>query len=397
MAGQRRFNNEMMTMLLWLVLTAGFAALLLHPYATYPLSLAIRRWWRGEPPITTDALPSPADPPPIDLVFCAYNEGAFIERKIENCLAISAAHPHVRIHVYSDGSTDGTNAILARYADRLRFVAGAGRQGKSVGMNMLLAGCRGSSVVFTDANVLLDSAGFAALPRYFADPSIGCLCGHLIYTNDRTSPTAAVGSFYWRLEEKIKTLESQTGSVMGADGSIFAIRRELFREVPNDIIDDYFTSFSILCDGWRLVRAPELRAYERSAERQGEEFRRKVRIACRSFNAHRLLWPRLRQLPAWDLYKYLSHKLVRWFSALWLGLGLVTSLAFIASIGWLLPGLASGFVVALAMIAGVRFAKIRALQAVFDIFVAYLATGYGIWRSLRGDRFRTWEAAATAR
>jgi len=381
-------------MLIWLFATAFFILLLFHPYTTYPLSLVLVRRLKGEQPIRPMARSTPHS---VDLVFCAYNEAASIEKKIENCLAIIDRYPQLRVHVFSDGSTDGTAAIVARYADRLRFVAGERRSGKSNGMNTLLAGCRGELTIFTDANVLLDVEGLACLDHYFSDPAIGCICGHLIYVNPDESSTASVGSVYWKIEEKIKDLEQSTGSVMGADGSIFAIRRELFRDVPQDIIDDYFTSFSILCDGKRIGRAPELRAYERSAKERGEEFRRKMRIACRSFNAHRLLWPRLRRLPTLELYKYVSHKLVRWFSIVWLVLAFLAGLAFTHSLGLLSVAVVLAVLSGLIVVAGALWVRIRALQAVLDILTAYVATGYGIWQSLRGERFQTWEAAGTAR
>src|SRR6185295_2273749 len=113
--------------------------------------------------------------------------------------------------------------------------------------------------------------------------------------------TAETGSLYWRLEEAIKRLESETGSVMGADGSIFAIRRALHRPPPPDIIDDMYVSLAIACDGHRVVRAGDARAEEESVGRSGEEFRRKVRISCQAFNVHRLLWPRLKRLDAVSL------------------------------------------------------------------------------------------------
>jgi cellulose synthase/poly-beta-1,6-N-acetylglucosamine synthase-like glycosyltransferase len=380
-------------MLFWLLTTAVFALLVIHPYTTYPLSLVLLRRVRGKQPVQTVAGVAAGR---IDLVFCAYNEAPFIEKKLENCLAIAERYPNVRIHVFSDGSTDATNAIIERYADHVRFVAGQ-RSGKSTGMNTLLAGCDGELTLFTDANVLLDVAGIASLDQYFSDPAVGCVVGQLVYINAAESSTASVGSLYWKLEERIKELESNTGSVMGADGSIFAIRRDLFQKVPPFIIDDYFTSFSILCGGRRIVRAPELLAYERTAEKRGEEFRRKMRIACRSFNAHRTLWPRLRQLPPLDLYKYVSHKLVRWLTVLWLLLGLLSGLAFAHSIGYLLPMLLLVLLAGLALIFAAQWIQNRLAQAVLDILTAYVATGYGIWRSLRGDRFQTWEVAGTTR
>jgi len=161
--------------------------------------------------------------------------------------------------------------------------------------------------LFTDANVRVDGDAIAAARRAFADPSVGCVCGHLVYVNPNESATASAGARYWSFDEWLKRLESDTGSCVGADGSLFAIRRELFTPVPADIIDDFFTSLSIWCSGWRVVISPELIAYERSASGSREEFRRKVRIACRAFNCHRLLWAQVVRLPAWDLYKYLSH------------------------------------------------------------------------------------------
>src|SRR3546814_19638947 len=96
---------------------------------------------------------------------------------------------------------------------------------------------------------------------------------------------------------RIKALESRSGSTMGADGSIFAVRRRLYSPVPPDIIDDMFVSLSILCDGYHVVRDSAVVAYESATTHSGDEFRRKVRIACQAFTCHRLLRPRLRHPP----------------------------------------------------------------------------------------------------
>ncbi len=114
-------------------------------------------------------------------------------------------------------------------------------------MNQLVAAAIHPIVVFTDANVLLDSRTLGAFEAAFSDPDVGVACGHLVYVNEENA-TAAVGTKYWQMEESIKQLETETGSAMGADGSLFAIRRELFATVPDDIIDDFYTSMRILCE-----------------------------------------------------------------------------------------------------------------------------------------------------
>ncbi len=69
-----------------------------------------------------------------------------------------------------------------------------------------------------------DASSRLAAP--FADPRSAAPAATCVYVDpDGGQPvTAQAGSLYWRLEEHIKALESATGSVMGADGSIFAMR-----------------------------------------------------------------------------------------------------------------------------------------------------------------------------
>ena len=76
------------------------------------------------------------------------------------------------------------------------------------------------------------------------------------------SPTAKVGALYWRLEEATKALESRTGSVMGGDGSIFSIRRSLYPDFPDSVLDDLTVSMSPVFAGKRLIRADDVIAFE---------------------------------------------------------------------------------------------------------------------------------------
>lgn len=382
--------------MIWLYLSFAFALLALHPFVTYPLSLhAVRRRPYATPATDRRVASSPA--PSYTIVCCAYNEARVIERKIHNLLAIRDRWEKVQILVYSDGSSDGTAGILRRYADQIGVVVSEKRQGKSVGMNTLLQAARGDIVVFTDANVELDVEAFGNLARHFSQPDVGCVCGHLLYVNARESDAAAAGSLYWRFEEMLKRLETDTGSVMGADGSLFAIRRKLFRTPPPDIIDDMHTSLSILCDGYRLVRAEDVLAYERSVSSTSEEFRRKVRISCRAFNCHRLLWPRLRLLRPLDLYKYLSHKFLRWISIYLQAACILSLLAWFTVRGQGAPALLAMLVLGLLGWTLSRTPGFGVVARLREFLAAFAATGLGVWKSLAGERYQTWTTAATAR
>ncbi|GGE99264.1 glycosyl transferase [Aliidongia dinghuensis] len=382
-----------------LVLSLLFLGLAAHPFVSYPMSLRFVTRGRGAqrpdssaPPLSTGMRHRFA------VCVCAYNEAACIERKVENMLELrQTAGGDLDILVYVDGSSDRTAELLEPYADRITLVVSPERRGKTYGMNLLVSRTSADVIVFTDANVRIDPTAIAAIDRRFADPQVGCVCGHLIYTNGEETATAEVGSLYWRLEETIKRHESAFGAVMGADGSLFAIRRNLHRAVPANLIDDMFVSLGILCDGYKVVTAPDALAYEASVTSSKEEFRRKVRIACQAFNVHRELWPRLKRLPAAVVYMYLSHKLLRWVAAFNLALS-----ALFAAAGLFVMGVPAAALALLAILgtgmlwASIRF-QLRPLSSIAEILVALAGASLGVIQSLRGHQFQTWTPASSIR
>jgi cellulose synthase/poly-beta-1,6-N-acetylglucosamine synthase-like glycosyltransferase len=375
------------------LLAVGFCWLGLHPFTTYPLSLrlirALRR--RGLP-----AAGGAVAPQSFALCFCAYNEARVIGKKVQNCLALRRKRPELEILAYVDAATDRTGELLRRHAGDIRLYESPQRYGKTHGMNRLVAAAEASILVFTDANVMLDDDALVRLESYFADPEIGCVCGHLRYVNAGAGATAALGALYWRFEERLKQLESDTGSAMGADGSLFAIRRSLARPVPDNLIDDMYVSLSILCDGYRVVRAGDVVAYELATTTPSEEFRRKVRIACQAFNVHRRLWPRLRRLDRLTLYKYVSHKLLRWFSlaCLALGAGFFELGLIAAGLAW--PALAVAAAGGMLALLGYH-RRGRWPSRLWDAASALAGTAIGLWYSLRGVDFQVWTPAESAR
>ena len=366
----------------------------LWPFGPYQLSLlAARRLGRFPAAPATQGSGSET----FAVCLCAYNEAAVIEQKLADLLRLrAAAGGELQILVYVDAATDGTAEIARRYADRIELIVSTERRGKTFGMNQLVLRARASVVIFTDANVLVDPSAIAVLRRYFADPGVGCVCSDLTYVNAAGSATATVGSRYWRLNEWTKGLESATGSVIGADGSLFAIRRELHEPVPKGLFDDLYVSLVVLLRGYRVVRAPEFKAYETHTTQPGDEFRRKIRIGCECMHVHLTLWPRLRALDAWTLSKYLAHRLMRWLSGYLLGLSALFTLVALALAVGPLP-------VALALaIAAVAFSicchmHLRAALLAWNAALAFVGTGIGVWQALRGRRAVTWDAAETTR
>lgn len=370
----------------YIIVAIGCFGLFLHPYVTFPLTLRLMR----ARPVRKDAA---APTPSATLLFSAYNEARALPAKLRNLEEIRALHPDIAVLAYSDMSTDGTRDILLARPDLLTLVPSTERTGKATGMRRMVAQADSDICIFTDANVVLDPASIARLIDYFRDPAIGGVSGTLRYINEADGVTASVGGLYWRLEEKIKALESRCGSMMGADGSIFATRRALYPEVPPHLLDDMTASISVLFHGQRLISAPDVIAFEKTTTDARDEFRRKRRIACRAFNTHRHLWPQIvRHFPPIDIYKYVSHKLLRWFGAPVLLVAFVSLTLAFAAAG--LPWVAGALWIAgiLALLIG-RSVRVPLLSPVTEILLSIGATFLGVIDALRGKTYQIWAPA----
>ncbi|MDQ4420529.1 glycosyltransferase [Sphingobium sp. DEHP117] len=361
-------------------------ALFLHPYISYPLSL---RLMRARPVRGCNA---DAPRPSASLLFSAYNEERALPTKLDNLEAIKKLHPDLEILGYSDMSTDGTLALLESRPELLRVIPTTERTGKATGMRHMVAQARGEICIFTDANVLLAPESVGVLLDYFRDPAIGAVSGTLHYINAEEGATAQVGGLYWRLEETIKALESRCGSMMGADGAIFATRRALYPEVPPHLLDDMIASMSVLLHGKRLISAREVIAYERTTTDPVDEFRRKRRIACRSYASYLHLWPQLaKQFSLTDRYKFISHKWLRWMGA---PLALLAAGSLSAAL-WLdrRPDLLIALWGAPALVLLGAALKVRPCVMVVEIAAAIWASFLGVIDAWRGRTYQTWAPA----
>jgi len=355
----------------------------LWPFLVYPLVLRMLP--------TRPEQSGQGQVPSASLLFCAYNEAAAMPEKLANLAMLKQRYPALEILAFDDGSSDDTAALLAASGDLVTLIRGPGRSGKAHGMKQLAARARGDVLIFTDANVLLDTDAIGNLLARYVDPAIGGVLGSLHYMGEGESATASVGSLYWRIEERLKDEESRTGNVLGADGSIFSIRRSLYPEFPDSVLDDLTVSMAVVFAGKRLVKAKDVIARERLVAARGDEYRRKVRIAARAWHTHAYLRPQLRRMSGMDRFKYASRKIVRWFGGLFILTGAIAAFVLALRIS---PWLAiAGSAVGMALLAlGVR-SKSGPVAAVVDILIAYAATLQGVFKAMSGRTVTVWNPA----
>ena len=262
----------MMKIAFWLSL-----AVIIYVYAGLPLLAGIVGKLRNrrvqKRPIT----------PKISLIIAAYNEEDNIGEKLENVLALDYPSEDLEIIVASDGSNDATVSIVASYEDRGVRLLNLPRRGKIHALNDAVIHAAGEILVFSDANSIFEKQALRKLASNFADPEVGGVSGYLKYTESVDSDASGQGEhLYWSYEAWLKRMESLTGSIISANGAIYAIRRELYRSpAATAVTDDFAISTAVIEQGYRLVFDSEARCYEQPAPAASGEFGRKVRIMNR--------------------------------------------------------------------------------------------------------------------
>jgi biofilm PGA synthesis N-glycosyltransferase PgaC len=281
--------------------------IILYTYFGYPLILMVWRLVANKPVAKRDIYPT------VSVLISAHNEEQHIEQRIKHSLRADYPRDLMEILIGCDGCTDGTVAIVERLAATytIRFRVSPERMGKPATLNMLAREAMGEIFVFADARQRFDSPAIRELVRCFGDEKVGCASGELVIVDRGTGGGRGVG-LYWNYEVWLRKMESGVGSMLGATGAIYAVRREFFRDLPRDILlDDIYTPMNAIMAGRRSVFEPAARAFDTMSESVEKEFNRKVRTLVGNFQIFSLFgaaFNPFRSPIAWQLF---SHKLLR--------------------------------------------------------------------------------------
>jgi cellulose synthase/poly-beta-1,6-N-acetylglucosamine synthase-like glycosyltransferase len=293
---------------------------ILYIYAGYPLILwGISRYFRTKG--QANELKELNYMPSVSLLISAYNEEGVLEEKICNSLELDYPKEQFEIVVISDGSDDKTDEIALGFASSgVLLWRYEGRIGKTECLNNALPNVRGEIVIFSDANSFYDRNAIQELVKNFSNSEVGFVTGWTKYLSakDCNGLVEPIG-IYSRLEKFMKDKESIISSCVGADGAIFALRKELYRPLRKSDINDLVIPFTIIQQGFRGVFQSSAFCTERIAKNISGEFHRQVRITSRTIRAivsHRkLLDPLTYGYFSLELF---SHKVMKLFSPFFL-------------------------------------------------------------------------------
>jgi len=250
--------------------------------------------------------------PSVSIVLSVWNEEGVVERKIKNLLSMDYPSEKIEILIGSDGSTDKTNLIINRFADKgVILVAHNQRQGKMATLNDLVTRAKNEIIIFNDARQEWKPNAIRELVANFADPKVGCVSGELMLSSDGGATAKGI-NLYWEYEKFIRRQESRLHSMLGATGAIYAIRKELYAALPvHVVLDDVYIPFKIIKQGYRAVFDPSARAYDQAADSPREEHRRKARTLYGNYQIFGLFPELFNPLVSPVAIQFFSHKFLR--------------------------------------------------------------------------------------
>ena len=248
--------------------------------------------------------------PSVTLLVAAYNEADCLEEKLINSIAIDYPADQLQIWVVTDGSTDESVSIVGKFS-RIQLFHQTERRGKIQAIQRVMELVQTELVVFSDANALLNRDSLRMLAAAFANTSVGAVAGEKRVVDGSNEFTGE--SVYWQYESLIKKWEGVLYSVTGPAGEIYAVRKELFKPVPEDTLsDDLHISWRIIAQGFRMVYVADAYSTEQSLPNIRQSFSRRVRVAAGSVQAlMRLMWYADDHWKPVFWWEVISHRLLR--------------------------------------------------------------------------------------
>ncbi len=385
--GEKKMHDA--ARLLFLILVG----IIVFTYAGYPLVLFVLGLFKKR-----RCLGEREEYPRVALIISAYNEERIIREKIENSLKLDYPKDRLRVIIASDGSVDATDAIVREFEGSNVVLKSFGkREGKSATLNRAVVGIDEDILIFSDANAFYKEDAVKKLVRNLREEEIGCVVGHLCYM-ENNSYVGKGESLYWRYESFINSLESCLQSVLVATGTIFAIRRELFKAIGKDVANDFQIPADVAEMGCGVVYESEAIAYERSAFFFREEFARKRRIIVRGLTGFRNL--RRSFGGPFRIFQFISRKLLRWCIGPMLPLIYVTNALLVGDRFFsILFVCQNAFYILAAIGAFLRRGKVklRIFLVPFYFVMVNAAALAAIATFIGGRRLSAWEKAETTR
>jgi glycosyltransferase involved in cell wall biosynthesis len=375
------------------MLAAAPVVIAFYAYIGYPLILWIVASIRPRGILARDSAPWPS----VTITLPVYNALSSIAPTLESLLELDYPRDRLQILVISDASTDGTDNVVRRFADRgVELLRLPERRGKTTAENAALAVSRGEILVNVDSTILVPAGSLKKLVRVFDDPTIGVASGRDVSVGAADNQGTLAESGYVGYEMWVRDLETRVGSIVGASGCFYGSRRHVHgRPLPPGLSWDFAAALVARRQGYRSVSVPAAVCMVPRSAQIRTELRRKVRTMARGLSTlfyHRALMNPVRY--GGFALMLISHKLLRWLPYLLVPIA-YAALCFLAvenaSARVVLGTLSAGL---LAGIVGIRHRSSTPTRplALAGFAVAVFSAGFlAWWEALKQTQMATWD------
>jgi cellulose synthase/poly-beta-1,6-N-acetylglucosamine synthase-like glycosyltransferase len=365
--------------------------LLFYVYAGYPILVYLVSVFFPKKVVHADIEPH------VTVLITAFNEEGAIREKIRNTLDIAYPKDKLEIMVASDGSTDRTDEIVKEFAEQgVQLFRQEGRAGKTTTQNNAVQAAKGEVILFSDATTSYRPDVLIQLLPAFADESVGCVAGRLVYTDNERTTVGKGARSYWGYETFLKTTESRACSLIGASGCLYAVRKSAYEPMYAEACSDFLICINIFRRGLRSVFAPGAVCTERTNLRSDQELRMRVRVISQTFTD---LWRNRDMLNPFHsgffAVQLISHKLLRYTVPLILTALLIVSV-FLARDSALYSAVLAmqGAFYVMALIGWVLETagnRLTLLAMPLYFVLANVASVVAFYKFLRGENYKHWE------
>ena len=339
--------------------------------------------------------------PFVTIIFPLHNEEKVIKARIENTLALDYPKDRLEIIFALDNCTDRTKDIIAQFNEpRIKVYEYASRGGKVETLNKTVPKAKGEIIVFSDANSIHRSHTIRKIVQNFVDPKVGCVCGRLLYMDTDATLVGKGEGLYWKYEHFIKKQESRLGRLLITNGSIQAVRKELYPFPDPEIADDLSIPIMIRAKGYKILFEPKADVYEIATQSIKEEFAQKVRIISQGLKGALKLKKYIFQLGIFGMFQFIVHKLLRWLIVISLFVILTANLFLLKNGFYRLIFVAQVTFYLFALIGFAlrnRTEKIKIFYIPFYFCLVNFAALVAIGHFFRRGETRIWEKAHSTR
>jgi cellulose synthase/poly-beta-1,6-N-acetylglucosamine synthase-like glycosyltransferase len=367
------------------------AAALFYTYAGYPLLLAVASTLRPKR-VRRDKLE-----PTVTILITAYNEERALAAKLENTLALDYPRELLEIVVASDCSNDRTDEIVREFSARgVRLCRQPERLGKTAAQNAAVEQAHGEIIIFSDATSHYQPDVIRTIMPNFADAEVGCVAGRLVYLDPADSRVGRGARSYWSYETFLKKHESRAGSLIGASGCLYAVRRSAYVPLYHEACSDFIIATKMVEQRLRAVYEPDAVCTERTNRRSDAELKMRVRVIAQTFTdlwRHRPMLNPFRS--GFYAVQLLSHKVMRYLVPFFLiALFAASAMLVPASFAYRMLFAAQLLGYGCALLAwllekvGIR-SRLLALPQYFVL--ANVASLIACYQFIRGERYARWE------